>query len=448
MSKLSSFWHRVFNPYKIEEVFTPASSAELTFVRRASIEKKFDNQFRIHGRQIIVYGHSGSGKTTFLNKYFKENKISVITIHCDSGMSFDQILLNSFDQLNQFYKKEKSFTREESAGLYGGIESSAFKSQAKLTSSEASISSFARLVNPQITPQRLADALGCSKRILVIEDFHKLEECEKKRLADMLKVFIDQSNHYPRLKVICIGAVDTAREIIKLDNNLKQRVYECEIPLLSEAEIKEIVGRGCNLLNISMSNDLVERIVHYSNQLGALAHQLSYDVCIAEGVEKTLLKRKKLNGEKFAKAVEGYLDARSDSLKEIYDKAVKDPLGWYILRSFADRPLSRMSLKVICRRVNTADHPFAENDIALKLAELSTAEVGILRSDFNASSFTVSDPFWGAFIKMRIAQEQTERAKAIKDSTNMNLRLQNQNDIEALLLRILINKYNPRSSKE
>lgn len=317
-------------------------------------------------------------------------------------------------------------------------------SKVESSTSQTNVANYSRLVNPQVTPQRLAEALGKANKILVIEDFHKLAENEKKKLADMLKVFIDQANYYPSLKVVCIGAVDTAREIVKLDNNLKQRVYECEIPLLNDMEIKEIVERGCELLNIEMSDDLIERIIHYSNQLGALAHQLSYDVCECEGISKSLLKRRKLTGEKFANAVEGYIDARSDTLKEVYDKAVNDPLGWYILRIFAYRPLSKMSLKNISKRVNTADHPFSENEIALKLAQLSTAEIGILRSDYNGSMFTVSDPFWGAFIKMRIAQEQADREKAFKNSTNRNLQLQNQNDVETMLLQILLNKYNPK----
>ncbi|MCR5361766.1 MAG: ATP-binding protein [Bacteroidales bacterium] len=392
---------------------------------------------------MIVYGHSGSGKTTFLNKYFKEKRISTITIQCGSDMAFNQILLNAFDQLGSFYKQTGSVSETEGSKISGGVETKGFKSTGELSVSQTRVSGFARLVNPQLTPQRLAEALGAENKVLVIEDFHKLADEEKKKLADMLKVFIDQANKYPDLKVVCIGAVDTAREIVKLDNNLKQRVYECEIPLLTDAEIKEIVIRGCDLLNINMTTDLVERIVHYSNQLGALAHQLSYDVCECEGITRSQLKRKRLTGEKFANAVEGYIDARSDTLREVYDRAVKDPLGWYILRTFANRPLSKLSLKSISRKVNTADHPFSENEIALKLAELSTAEVGILRSDFNSSMFAVSDPFWGAFIKMRIAQEQAEREKAIKNSNNRNLQLQNQNDVESMLLHILLNKYNP-----
>ena len=444
MNKIKSLWRSLFFPYPIEQVFTPSSSAELTFVRRTSVEKKFHSQFKLCGKQIIVYGHSGSGKTTFLNKYFKEKKISAITIQCGSDMGFNQILLNAFDQLGSFYKQNGSFSETEGAKVSGGIETNGFKSTGEVSSSQTKLSGFARLVDPQITPQRLAEALGSEDKVLVIEDFHKLADEEKKKLADMLKVFIDQANKYPNLKVICIGAVDTAREIVKLDNNLKQRVYECEIPLLTDTEIKEIVTRGCELLNIEMSTDLVERIVHYSNQLGALAHQLSYDVCECEGITKSQLKRKYLTGEKFANAVEGYIDARSDTLRQVYERAVKDPLGWYILRTFANRPQSKLSLKSISRKVNTTDHPFSEYEIALKLAELSTAEIGILRSDFNSSMFAVSDPFWGAFIKMRIAQEQAEREKAIKNSNNRNLQLQNQNDVEAMLLQILLNKYNPK----
>ena len=444
MNKLKAFLYGLFSPYLIENVFTPSSSAELTFVRRKSIEKKFHSQFKVCGKQIIVYGHSGSGKTTFLNRYFKENNISVVTIQCDASITFEQILLNSFDQLGFFYKQTGSISQTEGEKVLGGVEGYGLTSKAELTNSQTKVANFARLVNPQVTPQRLAEALGKANKILVIEDFHKLVENEKKRLADMLKVFIDQANKYPSLKVVCIGAVDTAREIVKLDNNLKQRVYECEIPLLNDSEIKEIVVRGCELLNIEMADDLIERIVHYSNQLGALAHQLSYDVCECEGISKSQIKKRKLTGEKFANAVEGYIDARSDTLKEVYDKAVNDPLGWYILRTFANRPLSKMSLKIISKRVNTVEHPFSENDIALKLAQLSTAEVGILRSDFNGSMFTVSDPFWGAFIKMRIAQEQADREKAFKNSYNRNLQLQNQNDVEAMLLQILLNKYNPK----
>lgn len=439
MNKLKFLCRKLFSPYPLEEVFTPSSSAELTFVRRTPIENKFHNQYKIHGKQFVVYGHSGSGKTTFLNRYFKENNISAVTIHCDANMSFQQIVLNSFDQLGTVFQKSGSLSETTGRKSNNIAEFCGLKSQGEVSASQTRVSGFALVVEPQTTPQRLAEALGKANKILVIEDFHKLEKEEKKKLSDLIKVFVDQANHYPNLKVICIGAVDTAREIVELDNNLKHRVCECEIPLLTDDEIRMIVTRGCELLNVSMSGNLVDRIVNYSNQLGAMAHQLSYDVCAGEGITKTQLVRHDLTGKHFEYAVRSYIDARKDTLLEIYDRAVKDSLGWYILRTFCDVPQSKMTLKRISKKVNKPEHPFTDNEIALKLMELSSADIGILRSDNNGYYYTVSDPFWGAYIKMKIAQEQADNTKAYR---SRSLQLQDQNEVGAMLLKILLENYN------
>lgn len=46
------------------------------------------------------------------------------------------------------------------------------------------------------------------------------------------------------------------------------------VPLLSGQEIKEIINQGCKLLNISMSDNLTEKISYYSNRLASLTHQM------------------------------------------------------------------------------------------------------------------------------------------------------------------------------
>lgn len=82
---------------------------------------------------------------------------------------------------------------------------------------------------------------------------------KKKKIADILKIFIDAANDYPNVKIICIGAVGSARELINLDSNLYPRITELHVPLLSGQEIKEIINQGCKLLNISMSDNLIEK---------------------------------------------------------------------------------------------------------------------------------------------------------------------------------------------
>lgn len=438
---IKRIWQKYISPIHIEDIFTPSSSAGLTFIKRTNVERRFHSQFRIKGRQIIVYGHSGSGKTTFLKRYFEENKIDYITVQCDSNMSFEQIVSCVFDQLNVYGINTRSVSNKLKGKGRISAGNTVVDSGIEFSHSNTETDNYTRYVSPQLNYQRLADALGNEHKLLLIEDFHKIDEEQKKKLADMMKVFTDKSNDYKDLKIVCTGAVDTAREIVKLDNNLKQRVYECEIPLLSDSEIRAIVELGCGLLNIVMADDLIDRIVHYSNQLGGLAHQLAYDVCESSNICKTQIYCKKLSGEHFYHAVENYIDARSDSLVDTYDRAIKDSLGWYVLKTFSFNPQAKLRFKQICRKVNTDDHPFSENDIALKLVELSMPEVGILRSNNNGESYSISDPFWGAFIKMRIAKEQADQEKAYNNSKNRSLLLQNQNDIESMLLKILLSKY-------
>ncbi len=52
--------------FRVTDVFTPATPARVTFVERDAINEKLVNALNTPGKQIVVYGHSGNGKSTFL----------------------------------------------------------------------------------------------------------------------------------------------------------------------------------------------------------------------------------------------------------------------------------------------------------------------------------------------------------------------------------------------
>ena len=66
---LSMFW--------LDEIFTPSTAATINYIERHDIDRKLISEMETPGKQLIVYGHSGSGKTSsvrnMLNK--KKNKI-------------------------------------------------------------------------------------------------------------------------------------------------------------------------------------------------------------------------------------------------------------------------------------------------------------------------------------------------------------------------------------
>lgn len=429
---------KLFNHHKLSEVFTPNTSAKLSYIERPDIEFPFESNINIPGRQIILYGHSGSGKTTLTRQILDKFKLSSIISHCESQTTFEDLLINAFDQLGDFHLSEYSNSNGSSisSNVTGKLPS--LEGSITATTSIGMSEKLVRTLPPQLTPQRLVNSLGKSSKIWVIEDFHKMNTTEKKRLADILKIFVDSANTYPKVKVICIGAVDTARELVELDPNLSNRVSELFVPLLSDEEIKAIIHRGCSVLNITMSDSLIEKIVYYSNKLGALAHQMCYDICYSNKIDKSKIISQKLGDAKFKDAVEAYIKTNSDTFKAIYDSTTKDKSTWYILKSIINSGKDAMKIEEIYSRARGKKHSFTFDQVTERLETLCSPTYNVLRYDANSSKFSLSTPFWGAFLKMQFAIEKAEKQKAENNKYNIHLNLIEQNDIYADVYRVLL----------
>src|SRR5690606_6742915 len=101
-----------------------------------------------------------------------------------------------------------------------------------------------RALPPQLTPQALGKFLGAAGACWVLEDFHKIEESQKEHLSQLMKVFVDMADEFPDLKIIAIGAVDTARQVVQYDDEMKNRVAEIPVSLMHPDEIKAIIKKG------------------------------------------------------------------------------------------------------------------------------------------------------------------------------------------------------------
>ena len=84
-------------------------------------------------------------------------------------------------------------------------------------------------------------------------------------------------------------------------------------------------------------------MTYYSDRLGASAHQMCMDICKGKNISKTLLKKTYINDDYFKYAVDGFIKRSSDTFKSIYDAAVKNELGWYILKTFSHNAKGKLS---------------------------------------------------------------------------------------------------------
>lgn len=285
----------------------------------------------------------------------------------------------------------------------------------------------------------MAQFLGQGQIVWLIEDFHKVAESEKKRLADTIKIFVDNANDYPLSKIICIGACESARDLLQLDPNLQTRVSEISVPLLSDEEIRGIVVNGFNMLNITPCDSIVEKLVYYSDRLGASAHQMCLDICKGKGFHKSSICKRQLDDTVFQYAIKGFIERSSDTFRSIYEAAVRNELGWYILKTFSRNTMDKLSYAEVKKIVNSRNRNFSDDDIKAKLDELSSAAFGIIYFNSNSEKYSLTSPFWHRFLVIQFSIEKSANTKKKKNSQNPHLTLVNQNSRDSIVDNLMLN---------
>ncbi|WP_213035624.1 hypothetical protein [Candidatus Nitrotoga fabula] len=392
------------NNYLVKDVFTPTKPARITFIDRELINDRLVNALQMPGKQIIVYGHSGSAKTTLLLNKLNQLYEAHITSHCMKGMTFNQIILNAFDQLATYYISERTIASQTAVSTDLAATYLAISSKLKSSETTEHTSKEQRILPPQLTPQFLGRLLGAANCCWIIEDFHKVDNSEKPQLAQLMKVFMDMSDEYDALKIVALGAVDTARQVIEYDPEMRNRVAEIHVDLMSEKEIENIVSKGEEALNISFGEDLKSLIARYSNGLASMCHHICFYMCQAAEINETSDKKLELNKTHFETALNHYVADASDSIRSAFDKALKErrktkhnhvSLALEALCSFGERGSARTSLLTKIRK-KVSNYP--ENSLKGTLQKLTTDEYGaITRFDQTSGLYSFSDPIYRAF---------------------------------------------------
>lgn len=405
---------KIIKPYNLDDVFTPNTVAKLSYIKRKNIDDDLENYLRMPGKQIFIYGHSGGGKTTLLRNKLKSLKRNFILTHCESNTTFEALILQAFDSLEKFYITEKNISTTSQITSELKAEFISINSNIQ----EANSLKEQRILPIQLSPQKLAKFLGEAKAIWVIEDFHKISSFEKKRIADVIKIFVDAANDYSSVKIVCIGAVGTARELIELDSNLSNRVAELPVPLLTDDQIKEIIIKGTKLLNIHIESELIEKIIYYSNNLASVTHGLCYDICKENGINKEAVWTKKLNEDSFSRAVNSFVRKNSDTFKKIFDKISCQTFGWYILKTFENSEKEFLNINEIYYGIKSNKRPSRQEleDYLNLLTSLEYKE--IIRYDISSKKYWISSPLFKTFIKMKMALDKKEQNEVHRRQIN------------------------------
>lgn len=394
--------------YELKNVFTPTTSANISYITRESVENKLRKALDIPGKQVVIYGHSGSGKTTVLNHIIKEKTLTTITSRCTKNSTIESIILDAFDELNPYYLDSTNGIRKES--ITGSISTEYLGIKSSISGNiESSIGEVKkRILPPQLTIQRLCEFIESAGALWIIEDFHKVSDEEKSKISQMMKLFMDKAKDYENSKIVVLGAADYGYEVVQHDTELNNRVTEVEVPLLTTPEIAQIIQKGANALNIGISDVVSDKIADYANCLATIAHQLAYNLCFNKGILKTQKRYINISDEELEQAIKDFSSEKQDTYKALY------------LRITQQRERTYKNVEIILEALSKLDKDVTQHDLLVEiqkkyptyppgnlstyLKRLTTPEKEeVLRNNSGRISF--SDPFFKSHIKMRSVNE-------------------------------------------
>ena len=263
---------------------------------------------------------------------------------------------------------------------------------------------YLRILPPQLTGQALARFLGAAQACWVLEDFHKVAVGEKTRLAQLMKVFMDVADEFALVKIVAIGAVDTARQVVEYDPEMRNRVAEIHVPLMANDEIIKIIQKGEDLLNFKIVDDVRKGIVRYSSGLAAVCHHLCLNICNAAGIEETMPNATLISQRELKTAVDQYLAEASDTLKAVFDKALRaKKKSRYdnpriLLQTIASLGDDGATQRELLAAIQLSHKDYPLSNLAYFLKQLQGPERGaVLRYDGASGRYSFTDPLFRAF---------------------------------------------------
>lgn len=430
--------------FDLNEVFTPSSPAIYCFVpRNEKINDRLVNALKTRGKQIVVYGHTGSGKTTFLLNKLRETYENHITSRCMKTTTVESLLRDAFSQISPFYESEKNKTQKTAREISAEATFFEIKNNLKINKSDEIGIKNTLLVPPQLNAHNLARLLGERKLCWVIEDFHKVEESEKMKLSQAMKIFMDCGTDYPELKIITLGAAQTARQVVEYDDEMRNRISEIEVLLMEDDEIHQIIKIGESRLNIEFPKNIKSTIAKFSRGIPAVCHQLCLNACNANGITETSGQVISITNENMKRAIETWIEETSDTLRNRFEKALKikrksthhyEKIIIEKMIGTTDVGIGRLEL---LKKIQSDYPSYTDASLKKTLIKLASPEGGeIIRYSQNSGLYCFSDPLYHAYATASLHKNNQFEFNA--DELNLDL---------PTLVRLLEKEFEKRGSR-
>lgn len=346
----------VFNPS------SPINERDLFSGRIEQMRNVFDVVFQ-KGQHAIIYGERGVGKTSLANvltQFFPEQQGSLpsIRINCDATDSFQSVWKKVFSKLELVKQKsEVGFTRATS-----------------ITSTELITPEYffhGKEINPESVRGALMSA-GIFLRVVILDEFDRLDEPVKKVFADLIK---NLSDNAVENTIILIGVGGSVDEIIKEHQSVTRALKQILMPRMTNDEIKSIINTGLTKLHMTIVIETLNQIAllcqglpHYAHLIGLFATR--------DAIDNNSLN---ISAEHLTRAIEKAINGCQQTIKTAYHQGIRS--------AHKDSIFAEVLLSCALAHVNDLGE-FAAQDVCEPLGKIMKKDYGIPSFARHLSEFT------------------------------------------------------------
>ncbi len=240
----------------VYQIFSPSAPIEneALFIGRVEQLQKIKDAIEERGQHVVMYGSRGAGKTSIANivcTIFENVVTSKIT--CNRSDSFFSIWEKAL--------KKITFESNNKTIGYTGTEKKAI----------------VRLSLPEkeyIEPADIEDIFqSLNENVLIVfDEYDCIEDLQAKLLmADTLKMM---SDNVPNITVMIVGIAESVDELIGEHPSLERCIKQIDVPLMSDEDAENMIANNMRILEMEMSEEIVDRIVQYSSGFPHYIHSL------------------------------------------------------------------------------------------------------------------------------------------------------------------------------
>jgi Cdc6-like AAA superfamily ATPase len=285
------------------KVFSPtAPIKEESFFRgRINQIERIVEVMNEEGQHALLFGERGVGKTSMANITCKRiTNLYSVKVTCNSSDSFKTLWTRALSQVQ--------FTQTTQ-----GI---GFKDQVKKQLVSLGESLFSK---EEILPHDIHLTLGQfpdNKFLFVFDEFDNIKDQNARvKFADLIKSLSDNSS---MIKIMIVGIADNVINLIGNHQSLERCLMQIKMPRMSEQELREIITKGFEQLEIKITNQAINKILNFSSGFPHYTHLLC-KYSIKNALEKNSLNVK---SEELNLAINQAIENASEQLRDSYSKAI------------------------------------------------------------------------------------------------------------------------------